>query len=180
MSKILLSDRLQEIEGWRTKDLVLDLLFPWYTRPFLKELVKWNISNWKVFEYGAGDSTHWWRKNCSIVHAVDSNESWAKNTSAKFLSEKEKYLKYPMSLIDDEKFDCIIIDGEPTEWRDSCTEHALQSVKNKGIIIIDNYEQGSVNLSNWPITNNLLQNYEKHVFQEPKHSDWKTAYWTIK
>jgi hypothetical protein len=172
-------NRVLEIEGWRTKDTLSDILFPWYTRPFLKELVKWDISDWKVFEYGAGDSTHWWKKHANIVHSVDSNESWARKTSSNFVTNKEQYIKYPISLIDDIKFDCCIIDGEPTEWRDFCTEYALLSLKKGGILIIDNYEQTSVNLSSWPLTNILLKDYEKHVFQEPTHQDWKTAYWII-
>ena len=177
---MLHSDRLEEIEGWRTKDKKLDLIFPWYTRPFLKKLIEWNTSNWKVFEYGAGDSTHWWRKNSKTVCGVDSSETWAKNADVDFISDKNSYIQHPTKLIiDDAKFDCIIIDGEPTEWRDACTEYALISIKNGGIIIVDNYEQASVGLLNWPSTNNLLKSYEKFVFSEPNHADWKTAYWVI-
>ena len=53
--------RLKELEGWRSFDTQGGILFPWYTRPFLQELMNWNVREWKVFEYGAGDSTLWWR-----------------------------------------------------------------------------------------------------------------------
>ena len=173
-------NRVSELENTRAKDNYLGIYFPWYTRPFLEELIKWNIKNWKVFEYGSGDSTTWWRKNSYIVEAVDTNSEWAQNTGAKFIKDKESFIKYPTTLVGEDKFDCIVIDSDPVEWRDECTEYALKSIKNNGIIIIDNYNQGSINLSNWPITDELLKNYEKYVFKEPTHADWKTAYWIIK
>jgi predicted O-methyltransferase YrrM len=80
-----------------------------------------------------------------------------------------EYIKY-------EKFDCIIIDGEPVSWRDECTPVALNCLKDGGILIIDNYRQKTVNLENWPITDNITINMKNEVFQQPGHQDWKTAY----
>jgi predicted O-methyltransferase YrrM len=82
-----------------------------------------------------------------------------------------------LEYIKDEKFDCIIIDGEPVSWRDECTPVALNCLKDGGILIIDNYRQKTVNLENWPITDNITINMKNEVFQQPGHQDWKTAYW---
>lgn len=174
-------NRLIQSEHWRTKDAENNLFFPWYTRPFLEELIKWDIRDWKVFEYGAGDSTTWWRKHVKSVFSIDSDSKWAKNTNSHFENNKSKFLSYPETLIKDGLFDCIIIDGEPTEWRDDCTEYALKCIKQNGIIIIDNYNQASIpNLGNWPKTDNLLKSFHKEIYKEPNHKDWNTAFWRIK
>jgi hypothetical protein len=173
-------NRIVELSEWKTFDSQNGINFPWYTRTFISELIKWNISEWKVFEYGAGNSTMWWKKNAKIVHSVDTNQFWAEKSGAIFETNKEKFISFPETLIEDELFDCIIIDGEPTEWRDDCTDTAIRCIKNNGILIIDNFEQASVSgLCSWPKTNKLLESYNRQIFKEPSHTDWKTGYWII-
>jgi len=173
--------RLVEQDGWQSFDSQSNLSFPWYTRPFLKELITWDIKNWKVFEYGAGNSSIWWRRHARLVHSIDSNKNWATESDAHFENDKTAFLTYPLSLIDNERFDCIIIDGEPVEWRDECAQYALQCIKDGGIIIADNYNQATVaGLGSWPKTDEILKTYEKQVFKEPEHTDWSTAFWKIR
>ena len=169
--------RLEPRDGWTTFDNLVHTVAPWYTRNFLSELITWDISNWKVFEYGSGNSTIWWRKNVRQVYAVDTNKEWAENVNSIYVSDKDEFVSYPLRLIDDEKFDCIIIDGDP--WRDECTEYAIRCLKPNGILIIDNYEQYQTCYFDWTITNRLLKSYPKHIFHQPGHLDWKTAYWII-
>ena len=168
-----------KLEGWRILDNSNGLIFPWYTEGFLDELVKWDIKNWKVFEYGAGDSTIWWKSKAKLVYSVDSNREWANKTNSFFSDDKTIFMEYPLTLIEEDKFDCIIIDGDPVLWRDECTEIALKSIKVGGILIIDNYNQKTVNLEFLPKTDELLKDKEKHVYQQEGHEDWKTAYWVI-
>jgi hypothetical protein len=94
--------RLQERPGWTTFDSKLNMLAPWYTRNFLAELITWDISDWKVFEYGSGNSTLWWRKNVRQVHAVDTNKEWAGKVDSIYERDKDKFVQYPMNLIDDD------------------------------------------------------------------------------
>lgn len=171
-------DNFVKIEGWLTMDTNLNMVFPWYTRPFLRYLTQFDISEWKVFEYGGGNSTLWWRKNVREVHSIDTNFEWSQKCNLHLVQTKEDFIKFPLTLIDAEKFDCIIIDGEPTSWRDDCTQYAIQALKDDGKLIIDNYNQKSVGLGNWPKTNQILSTYKKNVFAEPDHVDWKTAVWT--
>jgi predicted O-methyltransferase YrrM len=171
--------RLKELEGWRSFDTQGGILFPWYTRPFLQELMNWNVREWKVFEYGAGDSTLWWRQNAKMVQSVDTNKAWAERSGAIWVTNKQDFLSCPESLAQDEKYDCIVIDGEPVEWRDECTEHALRCVRSGGKIIIDNYKQNTVSLGEWPLTDRQLAPFPVSIFKEPSHPDWKTACWTI-
>lgn len=167
------------ISGGRLMDSNINLIFPWYTRSFLKELDKWDKKNWKVFEYGSGDSTKWWKNKSKLVISVDSDENWSRQTGAFFTKNKEEFINYPLNFINDYKFDCIIIDGDPVEWRDECTEIAISCLKNNGILIIDNYNQASIKADNYPKTDILLKDKEKYVFNQIGHPDWKTAYWII-
>lgn len=168
-----------KLEGGRLKESETGLIYPWYTESFLRELIKCDIKNWKVFEYGAGDSTTWWRSKAREVISVDSNYEWANKANVNFEDRYKEFIEYPLKFIVNNKFDCIIIDGDPTEWRDDCTEIALKCIKDGGIIIIDNYNQSSVNLHKFPKTDIILKDKEKYVFQQDGHPDWKTAYWVI-
>lgn len=168
---------MKSIGGWRYIDESNDLIFPWYTRPFLEKLSTWDISNWKVFEYGCGDSTFWWRTKATEVISVDSNITWAEKTLVHFTEDKTEFINYPKKFIADSYFDCIIIDGEPVEWRDDCILPAFECLKEGGILIIDNYLQDTVDLGKWEIGERFLINKQHELFKEPEHTDWKTCYW---
>lgn len=162
---------------WQNFDEETQLIFPWYTKPFLDVLKTWDVSNWKVFEYGSGSSTLWWRKKAKLVHSIDSNQEWSVKVKSMFVNDKKTFIEYPT--IEKYEYDCIIIDGEPVEWRDECTKFALDSIRKGGIIIIDNYNQASVGLHYWPRTSILLRPFKINIFSQEGHDDWKTAYWVI-
>ncbi len=168
---------LQTLPGWRYIDERNGLIFPWYTKPFLIELISMDTSNWKVFEYGCGDSTIWWRKHCKTIISVDGNRNWADKTQSYFVEDKDGYINFPKNFIEDQLFDCIIIDGDPMEWRDECTSVALECLKKGGLLIIDNYNQKTVENEYMPLTENLLKDKEKKVYKQEDHQDWKTACW---
>lgn len=159
-------------------DETIGVVFPYYTWPFLDVLNTWDVSSWDVFEYGAGYSTSWWRCKAKSITSIDNHIEWASRFRGVIHERRyNEYVGKPTTT--GMKYDCIIIDGEPVEWRDACTEFALQALKPNGILIIDNYRQPSVDLGHWPQTDALLKSYEKHIFYQPGHPDWKTAYWTI-
>lgn len=168
-----------DLPGGRTFDTKSNLIFPWYTKSFLVELLNWDISMWKVFEYGSGDSTIWWRHNCREIISIDTNKEWSEKTNSHFSNNKNEFLNFPLNFIERELFDCIIIDGDPVDWRDDCTEISLKCLKKNGILIIDNFEQNSIGCNNWTKTNNLLKDKNKFVFNQSGHDDWKTCYWKI-
>lgn len=163
--------------GGRIVDTDLNIFFPWYVSSFLEVLRKCDTKNWNVFEYGSGDSTEWWRKRAKNVVSVDSNFQWAEKTKSYYCNKKSDFIEFPLKFISEEKFDCIVIDGDPVEWRDDCTEYAIDSLKSGGMLIIDNYKQGSIGLSFWPKTDILLENMDGEIFSQFGHSDWKTGYW---
>lgn len=166
---------LKHIEGWRTLDIENNLICPWYTRNFLDLLLSWDISNWKVFEYGSGDSTIWWKHNARSVYSVETNKEWSEKVGSMYIDNEEDFIRYPTTLINDELFDCIIIDNDKFS-RDKCTEYALKSLKPTGILIIDNWHQESVPPNIWENTDLLLSSYTLNIFHQPGHPDWKTLY----
>ena len=155
-------------------DESIGVVFPYYTWTFLDVLKTWNVSNWDIFEYGLGYSTSWWRCKAKSIDGVDNQLDWADRFRGRCETEKDRYLQSPSRM-----YDCIIIDGEPVEWRDLCTEHALRHLKPNGILIIDNYRQASCDCANWTRTDALLQGYPRFIFHQPNHPDWKTAYWIV-
>jgi predicted O-methyltransferase YrrM len=170
---------MHNLEGGRIFDEKTGLIFPWYTKPFLDKLLTWDISNWKVFEYGCGDSTLWWKNKVKTVVSVDTNKEWADKVGAIYYQDKDGFINSPLNFIEDSKFDCVIIDSEPVEWRDECVLNAIKVLKENGVLIIDNFRQKTVNLEHWPKVDELLSEKFCEVFKEENHQDWKTAYWLI-
>lgn len=154
---------------WRYTDG--DVIAPWYALPALEWLKQQDTSKWRVFEYGCGYSTIWWRLNCSKVVSVDNNEVWAKAMNAICEKEKDNYIHASLNYSFANKHDCIIIDGE---WRDECTVFCLDYIKPGGYLIIDNYEQYDVGF-NYDNVNLLLEGWEKTVHKQYNHSTWATA-----
>jgi predicted O-methyltransferase YrrM len=162
---------------WQYQDTDSGLIMPYYTLPCLEWLKKQDVSKWNVFEFGAGYSTIWWKLNCYFVKSVDSNESWAKAMGADLIKNELNHniIAYNRHIKDYHlnSYDCIIIDGDPIEWRPSCVEFCRDYVKPGGYIIIDNYSQ-----EGFPADfeyDKFLQAWGKQVFSQPNHSSWKTA-----
>jgi hypothetical protein len=172
------------VNQWQIIDPTNNLIFPYYTHYFLDELRTWDVSNWKVLEYGGGDSSLWWRDKTKECISIDTNEKWAADRDLILEKDKDKFINYPKKVVQEsgELFDCIIIDGEPIEWRDECTAVAIECVKDGGMIIIDNWLQDSIkglSSKDWNKSKVLLKDYESKVLRQHNHPNWKTAYWII-
>lgn len=168
---------------WQHRDESLGgILFPWYTKSFLDELVTWDLKDKVVFEYGAGASTLWWDKKAKRVFAVESNMQYLEAVRAKvdemgiyYACTKETYLKFISK--PGIQFDIVVVDGEPVEWRDECVERALKYLKPGGKLIIDNWLQPSVWMANEEMQQ-LLSQYPVKVYRQGNHIDWQTAVFT--
>lgn len=172
-------------------------IFPWFTNSFLKELAKWDISNWDIFEWGSGYSTLWFSQNCKNLTTIEHSLEWGKAVQASLdkLNIKNVSLKIRkgskqedigdngletsyVEAIEEEnkKYDCIIIDGI---HRNDCAFKAIKHIKPGGIIILDNADQKTIGLNSTP-TFELLKQYELKSYPQKNHADWKTVYWIIK
>lgn len=156
---------------WRYVDSKTKEVCPWYVKGVIEMLYKMDLRRKKIFEYGAGNSTHWFRSRGAIIEGVDSNLAFADMCRVKFEPYFPAYVDY---LDNFEKFDIIIIDGD---WREECFEKALNHLITDGFIIIDNFEQPSADLPNWPNTRRLIEerNLKLEIYKEEKHQDWQTA-----
>ncbi|SKB13668.1 hypothetical protein PL11201_520189 [Planktothrix sp. PCC 11201] len=115
---------------------------PWYTYPaieFLEDKVK---PDFKVFEFGAGQSTLWWSERVSEVISIENDPNWFQEINSKMPNNVQLFLKkneteyakmikqFPLDY-----FDVIIVDGAN---RNHCLELSLNHIKETGLIIFDN------------------------------------------
>lgn len=161
---------MKRIQGeWRYFDERLSIPYPWYTRPCLEFMEKMDFRFKRVWEYGVGDSTAWYRAKGAYCVGVDNDLDWCLKTSGAFC--KPHYPEYCNKILEAGFFDIVIIDGA---WRDLCTEFALKQLKPGGLLIIDNYKQKTADLEHWPLTEKLIEGMDVKYFKEPDHIDWQT------
>jgi hypothetical protein len=153
---------------WRYFDDKLGIPYPWYTSTALKIIETWDFKGKKIWEYGVGDSTLWYRSRGASVNGVDNNLEWANKVGCKFAHFENEYVG---QMAVGSVYDIICIDGV---WRDECTEYALWHLKPGGFLIIDNYKQPSVQ-ADWPKTEKLIEGMTAGFHKEPEHEDWVTA-----
>lgn len=161
---------IAEAEHWRTTDSK-GVTMPWYTRHCCQYLDSMDLKGKKVWEYGGGVSTLWYRSRGAEVKGVDIDPYWAKLANIGCQKEEGMYL---VSIqLTKEKFDIICIDGH---FRDKCLYVSLNSLNDDGIIIIDNWKQESAGWPNWSFTEQVIEeeNLKMQKFPEPNHPDWVT------
>lgn len=151
---------------------------PWYTLPCLEWLDGLDLKDKFVFEYGVGYSTSWFESRGAICYAVESNKEWydecLSGVTIMFETQMNKYTKSILDILC--KFDIIVIDGV---FRDDCTEYALKRLNKGGYLIVDNFEQPSVQ-ADWPKTRELTKDLPLTLYKQPDHpSGWQTAVWKI-
>lgn len=160
----------EKLEGGRRIDPGNGLIMPWYTSPCLEWLLTLDLKDKRVFEYGVGDSTLWYRRKGSEVYGVDTNLFWASKVGMVFC--QPYFPSYCQIIEKGGLFDIVVIDGE---WRDECTKYALKALKPGSFLIIDNYKQKSADLEHWPLTEKLIEGMPITIYKEPDHEDWQTA-----
>lgn len=158
---------------WQHKDESLGgILFPWYTKSFLDELVTWDLSDKAVLEIGLGASSLWWHRKCKQLYGCDNNPEYVfalndiigNGAVLHVLYERQHFVQF---IEDYGRVDIIIIDGEPIAWRDVC-------VKPGGRLIIDNWMQESVGWLPSEETKALVTALPHAIYPQVGHPDWKT------
>jgi hypothetical protein len=174
---MLLEKMIYPRENWLTND-EHGIQMPWYTRPCLEVIDKWDFNGKYIFEYGVGYSTLWYRSRGAICFGVDMNNHWYSivynyDLRMALAFNEGQYL----SCIDDYKtvYDIVIIDGN---FRDDCTEYALRNLKPGGKLILDNWLQPEVE-EFWPKTEALIKGMPIEIYKEPDHANWQTAIVTV-
>lgn len=118
----------------------------WYSQSIVDFLNTVDFQKKSILEFGAGHSTLWWSEHSESVVAFEDNKNWYDYLSGKISGNVDlKYVEEdkhdPLEIIDNRKFDLIIVDCDHG-WLDrvKCAEWSLLLKKEHGAIIIDNSE----------------------------------------
>ena len=121
---------------------------PWYSYPAIDFILNKDFSTKRVLEFGAGQSTLWWSKKVKFIKSFEEDLVWYTKLKSKIypnteliyanLNPLENCLKIVTdNLLNNEKFDIIIIDGL---YRYELCEIAINNLAEGGVIIADNSE----------------------------------------
>jgi precorrin-6B methylase 2 len=117
---------------------------PWYTYPFIFFLEPRLKPEFRVFEYGSGNSTRWYGARVNSITAVEDDEAWIKQLRPKLPSNAqilnrsldESYVQAVNS--NQSQFDIIVVDGRK---RVRCASYAIDFLTPTGVLILDNSER---------------------------------------
>jgi len=118
---------------------------PWFTYPaidFLDPRVK---PEWKVLEYGSGQSTFWWAKRVAKIYSAEHDRQWFEmmnknlpsNATIDLCTDREEYVEAIVTS-SMAPFDVVVIDGE---FRNECARLIPPYIHDDGIIIFDNSDR---------------------------------------
>lgn len=119
---------------------------PWMTYGAVAFLEPRLRPQYRVFEYGSGNSTRWWAERVSWVVSYEHDSNWYEQT-APILPSNVSYHLRPLdtepkyedaTLAHKGEFDVIVIDGRN---RVACTLRSLQALNSEGVIVFDNSDR---------------------------------------
>lgn len=118
---------------------------PWNTYAFIKFIEPRLKKEFRVFEYGCGNSTIWYSKRTRLVVAVENNREWYEKIkvllpeNAQLVYKELEYNgEYSREVLNHaEQFNIIIVDGRD---RVNSVKNSVKKLSEDGIIIFDNAE----------------------------------------
>lgn len=121
---------------------------PWVTYGFIDFISERLNKTMDIFEYGSGNSTLWYAQKVNSVASVEHDRSWFEkiknsmpnnvNIYYQELIYNGEYSTFSTKL--DKKFDIVIVDGRD---RVNCIKNAINSIKEDGVIVLDDSERES-------------------------------------
>jgi hypothetical protein len=116
---------------------------PWYTYPAIRFLEPRIRPDFRIFEFGAGNSTRWWAKRAAEVVSREHDAAWAARVREgggpanvridHFEMESPSYVATPKG-----EFQIIVVDGRR---RVECARNALPALAADGVIVWDNSDR---------------------------------------
>jgi hypothetical protein len=128
-----------------SQNIPIDILSkptPWFTYSAIHFLNTIELNGKRVFEYGSGFSTLYFRNRLADVTSVEDNQFWknkiddmSMSTTKSLILYKEgtEYVNAPLDF--DHTFDLIVVDGS---YREECVKVAIRALSKNGMIILDN------------------------------------------
>lgn len=115
---------------------------PWMTYPSIFYFSQFDLSSCDIFEWGSGNSTHFFSRRAKTVTTIESNRDWYNY----ILREKPENVDLNLVGADDyasiiknksKKYHVISIDGDIFR-RFECAYYAVDFLNDGGMIILDN------------------------------------------
>lgn len=130
---------------------------PWWPYSFTQFLTSRLKKEYKIFEYGSGNSTLFLGKYISNIVSVEHDSDWYgklnlminSNVNLKLYSEQDYVDSIGM-----DKYEIIIIDGIK---RNECVIKAINNLSEDGIIIIDDTDRDEYNDSYKLLSDNTFK-----------------------
>jgi len=113
---------------------------PWYTYPFVDFLADLNTKDWKVLEFGSGQSTLYWAARSASVLSYENSVKWLEKMRKKSPDNVELRLFEGEQTLDelpalDFQPDLIVVDG----WkRGACARRSIEQFGLKPLYILEN------------------------------------------
>jgi hypothetical protein len=114
---------------------------PWYTYSAIEYLETLDVSECRVFEYGAGNSSLYWAARARTVTSVEDDMQWYErlragarpNQTLLLAPERGAYV----AAVGNEgvAYDVIVIDGS---HRAECARVAIEHLAPGGLVVVDN------------------------------------------
>lgn len=125
---------------------------PWIPYTVIDLLEERLCSNFKVFEWGSGNSTIWWQNKVKRIISIEHNKEWFEYVKEKINPKRSSLIykeldyggDYCKEILKHTNIDIIVIDGRD---RVNCAKNAINSLSPSGVIIWDdtkreNYLEG--------------------------------------
>ncbi|WP_026999672.1 class I SAM-dependent methyltransferase [Eisenibacter elegans] len=160
---------------------------PWYSYAAIRFLEPRLSPDFRVLEYGAGNSTLWYAQRVRSVLAIEHDSAWVKALTP-LLPDNAKILHKPLEPKEaytqaaenpSQPFELIIIDGR---LRNRCVAAALQWLSDDGVLILDNaerahyakarrllQEKGFKYLEFWGMPVGVPVNSSTHIYYRPNN-----------
>jgi hypothetical protein len=151
---------------------------PWFTYPAIEYLTQLDLKNKNIFEWGSGHSSLFFAERCKTIISVESNPEWFAYMQSN-LKPNQKVIfsdedSFPHVIRDfDEEFDIISIDSLR---RYDCAVQALKSLKDGGLIILDNADWHPKTSTLLRVQGNLLE-VDMHGFGPINAYTWTTSFY---
>lgn len=122
---------------------------PWYSYPAIEFIEDKLKGDFRIFEYGSGQSTLWYAERLKEVVSVEHNsdyfktllENIPKNVNLLLRENPQEYAREILNY-DDCFFDIIVIDGIE---RVECSKKCDRKLKEDGFIVFDNSDREANN-----------------------------------
>jgi hypothetical protein len=138
--------------GWTKSIITREIIdvdgnpLPWVTYPFIQFIEPRLNNSLSVFEYGSGNSTHYYSKRVASVSCVEHDKLWYDQIKAAMpanvnlfyseLADGGEYCHYAART--NQLYEMIIVDGR--DRVNSCI-HCLPALTSSGVIILDDSER---------------------------------------